>query len=183
MASSGYIDSGTPGTQYGIHGAIWRVYWSAEPTDEAGVTKVKWDAYTTGRSSSPTRAYARLNLYVYNHAGGTIVEGSGALLGSYSSGDYNTVDYTHVWRMGGSFNVKHSTDGSGGFSMLLDANIAGHDTDGSGVGVLDANVPYYYVYIDNECGFAKAIPYIHNGTEWKVATAYIDTGTEWKVCS
>lgn len=183
MASSGYIDSGTPGSQYGIHGAIWRVYWSAEPTDEPGVTKVKWDAYTTGRSSSPTAAYARLNLYVYNHAGGTIVEGSGALLGSYSSGDYNTVAYTGVWRMGGSFHVKHSTDGSGGFSMLLDANIYGIDTDSSGVGVLDVNVPYYYVYIDTGSEQKKAVAYIDDGTELKATRAYMDNGTEFKTCT
>jgi hypothetical protein len=185
MATNGTIYSGTPNSSSSVYGAKWKFVWTATPTDDPGVTKVTWDAYTSGResASSNTSAYARLYVFVYDYAGGTIVEGNGKQIGSYNSGTGTIVSFKNVWRMGGSFHVKHSTDGTGGFKITLDANIAGYDTDGSGTGVLNENVPYYYVYIHNGSENKKAVAYIDTGTEWKATRAYISNGTSWKTCT
>lgn len=184
MASSGTLYSGTPASNVGLYGAKQKFVWSATPSDEPGVTNVKWDLYCVGKesASSNTKAYTACYAYVYDNAGGTIVGGSGKCICYYSSGD-TYLSYKGTWFAGGTFQVKHSNDGTGGFRVYLDVNIGGWDgsgRDANGYYSLDVNKPYSYIFIDNGTDFVKAIPYIDNGTDWQVARGYVDNGTEWK---
>lgn len=185
MATSGTLYSGTPASNVGLYGAKWQFNWTATPSSEAGITNINWTLYSVGRSSSPTVATGYCYLTAYDHNGGTIVGGNGSKsIGSYDGGS-EYISYKGVKRASGTFQVKHSDSGSGGFRLYMRVNIGGWNSANQCAThyvSLNTNKPYNYVYIDNGSSFIKAIPYIDNGTEWKVATAYVDNGVEWKVC-
>ena len=187
MANSGTVYSGTPASNVGLYGAKWQFSWTSSPSSEPGVTDVTWNLYSVGRSSSPTQATGYCYLTAYDYNGGTIVGGSDGskYIGGYDGGS-SYITYTGTWRASGTFQVKHSDDATGGFRLYMNVSIGGWNTANQCAThyiTLDANKPYYYVYIDNGSSFVKAIPYIDNGSEWKVAVAYIDNGTEWEPCN
>ena len=187
MASSGTLYSGTPASNVGLYGAKQKFVWSATPSDEAGVTDVSWELYATGKenASSNTQAFCSCKATVHDSGGGSIVGGDGLQICNYSSGD-SYISFKGKKFASGSFQVKHSIDGTGGFIVKLDVNIGGWDgsgRDASGTFVLDENMPFYYVYIDTGSALVKAVPYVYDGTNWQVTRAYIDNGTEWKLCN
>lgn len=187
MAKSGYLYSGTPASNVGLYGARQLFEWTATPSSEPGVTNISWTLKCVGKesASSNTKAYTACIANVYNYNGGEIIGGSGLCICNYSSGN-TYLSYKGTQFASGTFQVKHSTEGNGGFQVNIDVNIGGWDgsgRDASTTFTLDANKPYYYIYIDNGSSFVKAIPYIDNGSEWKVAVTYIDNGTEWKPCN
>ena len=190
MSSSGTLYSGTPPSSSGLYGAKQKFVWSATKSSEPGVSIINWSLYAVGKenASSNTKARTRCVAKVSDSGGGTIVGGSGKIICDYDSGPNSStyVSYKGTRFASGTFQVKHSDEGVGGFEVALDVNIGGWDgagRDASATFVLDSNVPYQYVNIDTGTGFVRAIPYIDNGTEFKVAEAYIDTGTEFKVCN
>jgi hypothetical protein len=190
MAKSGYLYSGTPASDVGLYGAYQLFEWTAKASNEPGITDISWTIKCTGKesASSNTKAFTSCIANVYNANGGTIVGGSGLQICNYNSGtgSANYVSYKGTVIASGTFHVRPSTDGTGGFKVNLDVNIGGWDGSGrdrNATFTLDANTPYYYVYIDNGSSFVKAIPYVDNGTTWQAAVAYKDNGTEWKVCN
>lgn len=189
MASSGTLYSGTPASNVGLYGAKWQFNWSAAPASEPGVTDITWTLYSVGKESASSNTIATGYCYLtaYNYNGGEVVgnTGSGVAIGSYDGGS-EKISYKGVYRAGGTFQVRHSEEGLGGFTLYMSVNIGGWNSATQCAThnvVLDTNKPFYYVYIDNGTSFVKAIPYVDNGTEWKAAVAYVDNGTEWKACN
>lgn len=111
-----------------------KAYWSFEWTSSVvspGVTKVSWALYAKGRSSSPTKYYTKIELYVNGNQKYRLWDESATFTGTkYSSG---------------SFIVNHDVDGNGSFNVNLyvpkiyDA-LDWYTTEGNPT--LDTNKPY-----------------------------------------
>lgn len=177
MAIKGTIESATCLSTYiYYYGMRWEFRWTAAPsTSKAGVTIVSYGLYTVGYTADATKAYTQIKLSVTDQNGNQVE--------SYTS-TKESLSFTGVLQYSGSFEVNHDTDGSASFTVSMSTDIyEGAFRSATGTGVLDTNMPYYYVSIDTGSAFVKAIPYIDNGSEWKAASAYIDNGTSWKLCS
>lgn len=186
MATSGILYSGTPASNVGLYGAKQKFVWSATKSDEPGVTDVSWELYAVGKENATSNTQARTKCVanVYDYGGGSIVGGSGKEICNYDSGSGNYISYKGTKFANGTFQVKHSYDGTGGFKITLDVDIGGwidDIVDASGTFTLDENIPGK-VYIDTGSNILIAIPYLDTGTEWKQAIPYLDNGTEWRVC-
>lgn len=98
MASSGTLISDKWNKAY------WSFEWSSSVVGP-GITKVTWALYARGRSSSPTKYYTKIELYVNGEQKYRLWDGSATFTGTkYSSG---------------SFTVNHDVEGNGSFNVNL----------------------------------------------------------------
>lgn len=174
MATSGSIKSSKcPSSYAGYCDMQWEFRWTAEPSEEPGVTVVSWELWTVGRTESPTQAYTQIKM--------TVDDQNGKDLLTYESTN-EVRSFKGVLQDSGSFEVAHNTDGMASFAVAMSTDIyEGVFRDVTGTGVLDTNMPYC-VYIDTGSSIVKAIPYIDNGQEWQRAIPYIDNGSAWNMC-
>lgn len=141
MANSG----GSIIAKHSSNGAYWSFEWKAQATSTKGQTKVSYNIYRRGRSSSPTWLATDCDISAYyNGSWHSLLSTGRRTPGSTSD---NGCSFANVKETSGSFTVTHNTDGSGSFSIQISAYIESgsnweHNCYGEGTGVLDTNLAY-----------------------------------------
>lgn len=140
MANSG----GSIIAKHPSNGAYWSFEWTAAATSTKGQTKVSYNIYRRGRSSSPTWLATDCDITVYyNGSWHTILDTGQRVPGSSDNG----TSFYNVKETSGSFIVTHASDGSGSFTVQILAYIDSgsnwqHNCSGQGTGYLDTNLAY-----------------------------------------
>lgn len=140
MANSG----GSITAKHPSNGAYWSFEWTAAATSTRGQTKVSYNIYRRGRSSSPTWLATDCDITVYyNGSWHTILDTGQRVPGSSDNG----TSFYNVKETSGSFIVTHASDGSGSFTVQISAYIDSgynwqHNCSGQGTGYLDTNLAY-----------------------------------------
>lgn len=115
MASSGSVKAYHPN-----NGAYWSFEWSAQATSTKGQTKVSYNIYKRGRSSSPTWLATDCNISVYYNGSWHDILNTGRRVPGSSD---NGCSFANDFESDGSFTVVHSSDGSGSFIVSISAYI------------------------------------------------------------
>lgn len=115
MASSGSVKAYHPN-----NGAYWSFEWSAQATSIKGQTKVSYNIYKRGRSSSPTWLATDCNILVYYNGSWHDILNTGRRVPGSSD---NGCSFANDFEDDGSFTVVHSSDGSGSFIVSISAYI------------------------------------------------------------
>ena len=127
------------------NGAYWSFEWTAQATSTKGQTKVSYNIYRRGRSSSPTWLATDCDISAYyNGSWHSLLSTGRRTPGSNSD---NGCSFTNVKETSGSFTVTHNTDGSGSFSIQISAYIDSgsnweHNCYVEETGVLDTNLAF-----------------------------------------
>lgn len=141
MANSG----GSIIAKHSSNGAYWSFEWTAQATSTKGQTKVSYNIYRRGRSSSPTWLATDCDISAYyNGSWHSLLSTGRRTPGSTSD---NGCSFANVKETSGSFTVTHNTDGSGSFSIQISAYIDSgsnweHNCYGEGTGILDTNLAF-----------------------------------------
>lgn len=115
MASSGSVKAYHPN-----NGAYWSFEWTAKATSTKGQTKVSYDIYKRGRSSSPTWLATDCDISVYYNGSWHDILSTGRRVPGSSD---NGCSFANDFEDDGSFTVVHSSDGSGSFIVSISAYI------------------------------------------------------------
>ena len=173
MATSGVIQSSSCASNLSAYGMRWEFRWTADPSEEPGVTIVSWELWTVGRTESQPRAYTQIKMTAED-------QNRNNVLTYESTGELRS--FNSVLQDSGNFKVVHNTDGTASFLVSMSTDIyEGVFRDTTGSWELETNLPYC-VYIDTGAAIVKAIPLIDNGQEWARVIPYIDNGSTWNMC-
>lgn len=140
MANSG----GSIIAKHPSNGAYWSFEWTAAATSTKGQTKVSYNIYRRGRSSSPTWLATDCDITVYyNGSWHTILNTGQRVPGSSDNG----TSFYNAKETSGSFIVIHESNGSGSFTVRISAYIdSGHNWQhnciNEEIGYLDTNLAY-----------------------------------------
>ena len=140
MANSG----GSIIAKHPSNGAYWSFEWTAAATSTKGQTKVSYNIYRRGRSSSPTWLATDCDITVYyNGSWHTILDTGQRVPGSSDNG----TSFYNAKETSGSFIVIHESNGSGSFTVKISAYIdSGHNWQhnciNEEIGYLDTNLAY-----------------------------------------
>ena len=115
MASSGSVKAYHP-----YNGAYWSFEWTAKATSTKGQTKVSYNIYKRGRSSSPTWLATDCDISVYYNGSWHDILSTGRRTPGSSD---NGCSFANDFEDDGSFTVVHSSDGSGSFIVSISAYI------------------------------------------------------------
>lgn len=143
MASSGSVKAYHPN-----NGAYWSFEWSAQATSVKGQTKVSYNIYKRGRSSSPTWLATDCDISVYyNGSWHNILDTGRRVPGSSDNG----CSFANDYESGGNFTVVHSSDGSGSFIVSISAYIDSgfnweHNASAYESCILNTNLAYSNCY-------------------------------------
>lgn len=118
MASSGSVTAYHP-----YNGAYWSFEWTAKATSTKGQTKVSYDIYRRGRSSSPTWLATDCDISVYYNGSWHDILNTGRRAPDIPNNDDNDCSFANDFEDDGSFTVVHSSDGSGSFIVSISAYI------------------------------------------------------------
>ena len=140
MASNGSVKAYHPN-----NGAYWSFEWSAEATSIKGQTKVSYNIYRRGRSSSPTWLATDCDISVYYNGSWHSILSTGRKVPS--STDANGCSFANSFATNGNFTVIHSSDGSGSFIVSISAYIDSgvnweHNASAYETCVLNTNLAY-----------------------------------------
>lgn len=140
MASSGSVKAYHPN-----NGAYWSFEWTAKATSTKGQTKVSYNIYKRGRSSSPTWLATDCDISVYYNGSWhhDILNTGQRVPGSSDNG----CSFANDFETSGSFTVIHSSDGSGSFIVSISAYIDSgynweHNASAYETCTLDTNLAY-----------------------------------------
>ena len=139
MASSGSVKAYHPN-----NGAYWSFEWSAEATSIKGQTKVSYNIYKRGRSSSPFWLATDCNISVYYNGSWHNILNTGRRVPGSSD---NGCSFDNDFEDSGNFTVVHSSDGSGSFIVNISAYIDSgvnweHNASAQATCVLNTNLAY-----------------------------------------
>lgn len=140
MANSG----GSIIAKHPSNGAYWSFEWTAAATSTKGQTKVSYNIYRRGRSSSPTWLATDCDITVYyNGSWHTILDTGQRVPGSSDNG----TSFYNAKETSGSFIVIHESNGSGSFTVKISAYIDSgynwqHNCINEEIGYLDTNLAY-----------------------------------------
>ena len=139
MASSGSVKAYHPN-----NGAYWSFEWSAEATSIKGQTKVSYNIYKRGRSSSPFWLATDCNISVYYNGSWHDILNTGRRVPGSSD---NGCSFANDFEDSGNFTVVHSSDGSGSFIVNISAYIDSgvnweHNASAQETCVLNTNLAY-----------------------------------------
>lgn len=140
MASSGSVKAYHPN-----NGAYWSFEWTAKATSTKGQTKVSYNIYKRGRSSSPTWLATDCDISVYYNGSWHDILNTGRRTPSSSSD--NGCSFANDFEDDGSFTVVHSSNGSGSFIVDISAYIDSgsnweHNASAYQTCTLDTNLAY-----------------------------------------
>lgn len=141
MASSGSIKAYHPS-----NGAYWSFEWTAAATSTKGQTKVSYNIYRRGLTSSTWRA-TDCNIYAYyNGSWHTLLE-TGRRSVPTSGNDSKGTGFKNEKETSNSFIVKHDSKGYGSFDISISAYIDSgwnweHNSFAEETAVLDTNLAY-----------------------------------------
>jgi hypothetical protein len=123
MATSGTITSKKTSNDYG---AYWSFEWTATPATTKGQTIVSWEIWRRGRSSTPKILATNCDITViYNNKEEEILStGNRQFDATRTDAAFNNKQETT-----GSFTVKHNSNGSGSFRVIISAHIDGDRWD------------------------------------------------------
>lgn len=141
MANSG----GSIIAKHSSNGAYWSFEWTAQATSTKGKTKVSYNIYRRGRSSSPTWLATDCDISAYYNGSWHSLLSTGQRIPSSTSD--NGCSFANAKETSSSFTVTHNTDGSGSFLIQISAYIDSgsnweHNCYGEGTGILDTNLAY-----------------------------------------
>jgi hypothetical protein len=139
MASKGSVKAYHPN-----NGAYWSFEWTAKATSTKGQTKVSYDIYKRGRSSSPTWLATDCDISVYYNGSWHDILSTGRRKPGSSD---NGCSFANDFEDDGDFTVVHSSDGSGSFIVSISAYIDSgsnweHNASAYETCTLDTNLAY-----------------------------------------
>lgn len=143
MASSGSVKAYHPS-----NGAYWSFEWSAQATSIKGQTKVSYNIYKRGRSSSPTWLATDCDISIYYNGSWHDILNTGRRVPGSSD---NGCSFANDFEDDGNFTVIHSSDGSGSFIVSISAYIDGgsnweHNASAYETCILNTNLAYSNCY-------------------------------------
>lgn len=157
MASSGTITSWKTTGSYDFGdgngtrsyaGAHYSFEWTSEKLSTPGQTKVTYNLYRRGRTSSPTK--------LTNYCKMVVTDSNGVVHRNLDTGQLNSspgVQFNNSLHETGSFTVNHASNGSASFTVAFSfyaVIFSFHDT--TETATLDTNIPSYTITYDANGG-------------------------------
>ena len=138
----------TTGEGNSYAGAYWSIVWESSYVSP-GVSKVTFDIWKKGRTSSPTWLDTECEITITDQNGNTLYTLDTGRMGSssvYDADGQPVISFRNTrYKIGESFNISHNNDGSASFNVAWRVMIYSgvyHSTTNNG-NAIASNVPYY----------------------------------------